>query len=39
LLKSGVPAAALARSGDLVKSPHLNARGFWDRPRLAVPPR
>jgi benzylsuccinate CoA-transferase BbsF subunit len=26
-----VPAAALARSGDLVKSPHLAARGFWDK--------
>jgi crotonobetainyl-CoA:carnitine CoA-transferase CaiB-like acyl-CoA transferase len=29
LLKAGIPAAALARYGDLVKSPHLAARGFW----------
>ena len=26
LLKAGIPAAALARTGDLVKSPHLAAR-------------
>ena len=38
LLKSGVPAAALARSGDLVKSPHLTARGFWDRHGSGVLP-
>src|SRR5688572_29537869 len=38
LLKSGVPAAALARSGDLVKSPHLAARGFWDRHGSGVLP-
>jgi crotonobetainyl-CoA:carnitine CoA-transferase CaiB-like acyl-CoA transferase len=30
LLKAGIPAAALARTGDLAKSPHLNARGFWE---------
>ena len=30
LLKAGIPAAALARYGDLVKSPHLAARGFWE---------
>jgi len=30
LLKAGIPAAALARHGDLVKSPHLAARGFWE---------
>ena len=30
LLKAGIPAAALARHGDLVKSPHLAARAFWD---------
>jgi len=30
LLKAGIPAAALARHGDLVKSPHLVAREFWD---------
>jgi crotonobetainyl-CoA:carnitine CoA-transferase CaiB-like acyl-CoA transferase len=38
LLKSGVPAAALARSNDLVKSAHLNARGFWDRHGSGVLP-
>ena len=27
---AGIPAAALADSGDLVASPHLAARGFWD---------
>ncbi len=27
---AGVPAAALARSADLVRSEHLCARGFWD---------
>lgn len=31
LLTAGIPAAALARHGDLVRSPHLVARGFWDR--------
>jgi benzylsuccinate CoA-transferase BbsF subunit len=31
LLGVGVPAAALARYGDLAKSPHLAARRFWDR--------
>jgi benzylsuccinate CoA-transferase BbsF subunit len=30
LLDAGVPAAALARSEDLLKSPHLAARAFWD---------
>jgi crotonobetainyl-CoA:carnitine CoA-transferase CaiB-like acyl-CoA transferase len=30
LLKAGIPAAALARHGDLVRSPHLVAREFWD---------
>jgi len=29
LLAAGVPAAALARSGDLLKSTHLSARDFW----------
>ncbi len=29
LLDAGVPAAALARSGDLLRSAHLAARGFW----------
>ena len=38
LLESGVPAAALARSGDLAKSPHLTARGFWDRHGSGVLP-
>ncbi|MBX3498725.1 MAG: CoA transferase [Alphaproteobacteria bacterium] len=31
LLDVGIPAAALARSEDLLKSPHLAARAFWDR--------
>jgi crotonobetainyl-CoA:carnitine CoA-transferase CaiB-like acyl-CoA transferase len=30
LLQAGIPAAALARTGDLAKSPHLAARGFWE---------
>jgi crotonobetainyl-CoA:carnitine CoA-transferase CaiB-like acyl-CoA transferase len=30
LLRAGVPAAALARTGDLAKSPHLAARSFWE---------
>jgi crotonobetainyl-CoA:carnitine CoA-transferase CaiB-like acyl-CoA transferase len=30
LLKAGIPAAALARTEDLVKSPHLAARNFWE---------
>lgn len=30
LLKAGIPAAALARTEDLVKSPHLVARAFWE---------
>ena len=30
LLKAGIPAAALARYGDLAKSPHLAARKFWE---------
>jgi crotonobetainyl-CoA:carnitine CoA-transferase CaiB-like acyl-CoA transferase len=30
LLKAGIPAAALARTEDLVKSPHLAARDFWE---------
>ena len=38
LLKAGIPAAALARSGDLVKNPHLAARGFWDRHGAGVLP-
>ena len=38
VLESGVPAAALARSGDLAKSPHLTARGFWDRHGSGVLP-
>jgi crotonobetainyl-CoA:carnitine CoA-transferase CaiB-like acyl-CoA transferase len=31
LLRNGVPAAALASSADLVASPHLRMRGFWER--------
>ena len=38
LLKAGVPAAALARHGDLVRSPHLAARAFWDRHGTGVLP-
>jgi crotonobetainyl-CoA:carnitine CoA-transferase CaiB-like acyl-CoA transferase len=30
LRKAGIPAAALARTGDLAKSPHLAAREFWE---------
>ncbi|MFL5289619.1 MAG: CoA transferase, partial [Rhodopila sp.] len=30
LTQAGVPAAALAWSGDLVADAHLRARGFWD---------
>ena len=30
LLQAGIPAAALARSIDLVASDHLRLRGFWD---------
>ncbi len=30
LREAGIPAAALARSADLVESPHLAARGFWE---------
>jgi crotonobetainyl-CoA:carnitine CoA-transferase CaiB-like acyl-CoA transferase len=38
LLKAGIPAAALARHGDLVKSPHLAARSFWDEHGAGVLP-
>ena len=38
LKKAGIPAAVLARTGDLVKSPHLAARGFWDRHGAGVLP-
>jgi crotonobetainyl-CoA:carnitine CoA-transferase CaiB-like acyl-CoA transferase len=38
LLKAGIPAAALARHEDLVKSPHLAAREFWDRGGAGVLP-
>jgi crotonobetainyl-CoA:carnitine CoA-transferase CaiB-like acyl-CoA transferase len=31
LIRKGVPAAALATSRDLVDSPHLRARGFWEK--------
>jgi crotonobetainyl-CoA:carnitine CoA-transferase CaiB-like acyl-CoA transferase len=30
LVGAGIPAAALARYGDLAKSPHLAARKFWE---------
>ncbi len=38
LLKAGIPAAALARSVDLVESPHLSARGFWETHGVGVLP-
>lgn len=38
LLNAGIPAAALARHGDLVQSPHLAARGFWDKQAAGVLP-
>lgn len=38
LLKAGIPAAALARHGDLVRSPHLAERGFWDKQGAGVLP-
>lgn len=38
LLRAGVPAAALARSSDLVASEHLNAHGFWDKHTKGVLP-
>lgn len=38
LLAAGIPAAALARYGDLVKSPHLTAREFWDAHGVGVLP-
>ena len=38
LLKAGVAAAALARHGDLVRSPHLAAREFWEKHGTGVLP-
>ena len=38
LLKAGIPAAALARHADLVQSPHLAARAFWDKHGSSVLP-
>jgi crotonobetainyl-CoA:carnitine CoA-transferase CaiB-like acyl-CoA transferase len=38
LLNAGIPAAALARYGDLVKSPHLAIRKFWDEHGAGVLP-
>jgi benzylsuccinate CoA-transferase BbsF subunit len=38
LLKAGIPAAALARHADLVQSPHLATRAFWDRHGTGVLP-
>jgi crotonobetainyl-CoA:carnitine CoA-transferase CaiB-like acyl-CoA transferase len=37
LLKAGIPAAALARTGDLAKSSHLAARGFWEEGLPGLP--
>ncbi|HEX2150430.1 MAG TPA: CoA transferase [Stellaceae bacterium] len=38
LIRAGVPAAALAASRDLVDSPHLRARGFWEAHQGGVLP-
>jgi crotonobetainyl-CoA:carnitine CoA-transferase CaiB-like acyl-CoA transferase len=38
LMHAGVPAAALATSRDLVDSPHLRARAFWDTHGTGVLP-
>ena len=38
LLRAGIPAAALARSSDLVASEHLKARAFWDQHTQGVMP-
>jgi crotonobetainyl-CoA:carnitine CoA-transferase CaiB-like acyl-CoA transferase len=38
LMRAGIPAAALATSRDLVESPHLRARGFWDTDGTGVLP-
>jgi crotonobetainyl-CoA:carnitine CoA-transferase CaiB-like acyl-CoA transferase len=38
LTRAGIPAAALARSADLVASKHLQARGFWDQHDTGVLP-
>lgn len=38
LLNAGIAAAALARHADLVQSPHLAARGFWDKHDAGVLP-
>ena len=38
LIRAGIPAASLAASRDLVDSPHLRARGFWDRHDRGVLP-
>jgi crotonobetainyl-CoA:carnitine CoA-transferase CaiB-like acyl-CoA transferase len=38
LLRAGIPAAALATSLDLVKSDHLNERGFWEAHGAGVLP-
>jgi crotonobetainyl-CoA:carnitine CoA-transferase CaiB-like acyl-CoA transferase len=38
LIRAGVPAASLATSRDLVASPHLRARGFWEAHHNGVLP-
>jgi benzylsuccinate CoA-transferase BbsF subunit len=38
LVRSGIAAAALARSADLVADAHLQARGFWNRHGTGVLP-
>ena len=37
-MRAGIPAAALARYGDLVKNPHLAARDFWEAHGAGVLP-
>ena len=38
LSNAGIPAAALARQADLVRSAHLAARGFWDKQAAGMLP-
>ena len=38
LSRAGIAAASVANSRDLVESPHLTARGFWDRHGAGVLP-
>ncbi len=38
LIAAGIPAASVAGSFDLVESPHLQARGFWNKQGQGVVP-